>query len=304
MMCRLFGKTGVPEGIRTPDLRFRKPLLYPAELPGRSAGHYSPKAIRRSRAICLAGLGLIASGLAQAQTCPQPAQEVGRVAKIHPRIEIELADGRLLKPLHLAPFEATPRGATQAARARTSVEAWSRAESISLPARLPLADRWGRILTPIFLRSGENLTLHLVSKGLGRVGPSLTDPCLAPLLAAEIQARTAKLGLWADSHYAVLPATSSASLSGHVGEFVIVEGVVLRLGQTAARFYLDLGPARGSNLSVTFTRQNGKSFAGAGVAPDELPGRTIRVRGILEYRAGPQIEIFTPAAIELIGSKS
>ena len=26
---------GVPEGIRTPDLRFRKPLLYPAELPGR-----------------------------------------------------------------------------------------------------------------------------------------------------------------------------------------------------------------------------------------------------------------------------
>ena len=29
----IFG--GVPEGIRTPDLRFRKPLLYPAELPGR-----------------------------------------------------------------------------------------------------------------------------------------------------------------------------------------------------------------------------------------------------------------------------
>lgn len=28
---------GVPEGIRTPDLRFRKPLLYPAELPGLKA---------------------------------------------------------------------------------------------------------------------------------------------------------------------------------------------------------------------------------------------------------------------------
>src|SRR5271155_4898301 len=27
-------RNGVPEGIRTPDLRFRKPLLYPAELPG------------------------------------------------------------------------------------------------------------------------------------------------------------------------------------------------------------------------------------------------------------------------------
>ncbi len=29
---------GVPEGIRTPDLRFRKPLLYPPELPGRDRG--------------------------------------------------------------------------------------------------------------------------------------------------------------------------------------------------------------------------------------------------------------------------
>jgi hypothetical protein len=27
-------KHGVPEGIRTPDPRFRKPVLYPAELPG------------------------------------------------------------------------------------------------------------------------------------------------------------------------------------------------------------------------------------------------------------------------------
>ncbi len=30
------GFIGVPEGTRTPDLRFRKPPLYPAELPGRT----------------------------------------------------------------------------------------------------------------------------------------------------------------------------------------------------------------------------------------------------------------------------
>ena len=28
---------GVPEGNRTPDPRFRKPVLYPAELPGQRA---------------------------------------------------------------------------------------------------------------------------------------------------------------------------------------------------------------------------------------------------------------------------
>ena len=34
--CYPLPENGVPEGIRTPDLRFRKPLLYPAELPGRT----------------------------------------------------------------------------------------------------------------------------------------------------------------------------------------------------------------------------------------------------------------------------
>jgi hypothetical protein len=32
-------KVGVPERIRTSDLRFRKPLLYPAELRGRGSGY-------------------------------------------------------------------------------------------------------------------------------------------------------------------------------------------------------------------------------------------------------------------------
>jgi hypothetical protein len=36
----VFTEDGVPEGIRTPDPRFRKPVLYPAELPG----PYTPRA--------------------------------------------------------------------------------------------------------------------------------------------------------------------------------------------------------------------------------------------------------------------
>jgi hypothetical protein len=36
---------GVPEGIRTPDRRFRKPLLYPAELPGQFANFFRGKYI-------------------------------------------------------------------------------------------------------------------------------------------------------------------------------------------------------------------------------------------------------------------
>jgi hypothetical protein len=34
MGAKSFVEDGVPEGNRTPDPRFRKPVLYPAELPG------------------------------------------------------------------------------------------------------------------------------------------------------------------------------------------------------------------------------------------------------------------------------
>lgn len=303
MMTDRCRQTGVPEGIRTPDLRFRKPLLYPAELPGR-ARHYSPKALLRSRALCFALLAGLWPALSLAQTCPRAEQHVGLIAKVHSRLELELKDGRLIRAPHLAPFEASARGSSRLAQARAALEDWTRGEAIALPQRLPLADRWGRILTPIFLANGEDLGLRLVAQGLARVGPSHTDPCLIALLAAEIQARNAKLGLWADSYYSVFAAHSSAALSAHAGEFVIVEGVVQRIGQTAARIYLDLGPAKDSNLSVTFSRQNAKAFAEGGVIPDALVGKIIRVRGLLETRTRPQIEIYTPAAIEVIGSKA
>ena len=105
---------GDPDRIRTCDLRFRKPLLYPAELPGR-ARHYSPKALIRSRALCFALLALLWPGLGLAQTCPRPEQNAGPAAKVHSRREIELQDGRLIRAPHLAPFEASARGSSRMA---------------------------------------------------------------------------------------------------------------------------------------------------------------------------------------------
>ena len=188
-------------------------------------------------------------------------------------------------------------------KAKAALEEWLQQKPLALPARLPLADRWGRLSIPAFTSEGADIGLKLVSQGLARVAPIHSDGCVGPLLEAEAQARNAKLGLWADSHYAVLAANNPAALSAHTDEFVIAEGKVTRIGQNASRFYLDLGPARGSNLSVTFSRQDAKAFIDAGLAPDRLMGQMIRVRGTLEHRPGPLMEIFTPAAIEVIGLK-
>src|SRR4051794_32502513 len=52
---------GVPEGIRTPDLRFRKPLLYPAELPGPAAARGGPFSMERATAPLAGGAEPVSS---------------------------------------------------------------------------------------------------------------------------------------------------------------------------------------------------------------------------------------------------
>ena len=63
-------------------------------------------------------------------------------------------------------------------------------------------------------------------------------PADSPLKSA---ARAKGLGVWRDPDYAVLAADDLASLARRDGRFVIVEGVVRRVGLGRARLYLDLG---------------------------------------------------------------
>jgi micrococcal nuclease len=307
----MFGENGVPEGIRTPDLRFRKPLLYPAELPGRGAApqsvkasvlrlaHYSRKVMARSRAILFLA-ALVLSGPALAQNCAGPLAPVGKALSVRERLEIELSDGRRFAQAGLAPFSATRDGPARFEAARAALSHSLQDGVMEAPAALPPEDRWGRITTHLYVR-GENLGVWLAGAGRARVAPAGSDPCGRLLLNAEAKARQAKLGLWADPYYFVLAAENSVALSARSGEFVLVEGRILRLGQTSARFYLDFGAARGVDLSVTISKQFAKAFTGAGLRIEALPGQRVRVRGLVENRPGPSIDIVSPLALDVIG---
>jgi hypothetical protein len=52
------------------------------------------------------------------------------------------------------------------------------------------------------------------------------------------------------------------------------------------------------DLSVVILRRNRRSFAAAGIEPQRLQGRRIRVRGFIEERRGPVIEADPPEQIE------
>ncbi len=295
------GETGVPEGIRTPDLRFRKPLLYPAELPGRTRAHYSRKGQRRSSAISLASALLAGLGLSgPALACDGRFARAGEPVTVNARLEIALSDELLLRPEGLAPFPANPQGADRMRTASIELANYLSGKILFVHEGAGAADRWGRITAPLRTGAGQDLANWLVGLGLVRADP-VKMACAPDLYAAEARARQAKLGLWADPVYAILAANDPDALKARAGEFVIVEGRVLRIGQTSTRFYLDFGPAKGMDLSVTFDRRAAKAFSAAGLSPDQLAGRALRVRGHLHMRPGPQIEIGGPAALEATG---
>jgi hypothetical protein len=172
----------------------------------------------------------------------------------------------------------------------------------------PGIDRRGR--TPAFVfaprqetgdgQQGPSLSVGeaLLDAGLARYEPSpAARACKAP---AEAAARAGGLGLWADPYYAVIAATDRPSFAEKVGTAVIVEGRITAIADRRPRIMLYFGPRPGWDFSVTLFQRSGKAFEETYASAAALNGRTVRVRGLLDTRFGPQIEISDPDEVEVI----
>ncbi len=145
-----------------------------------------------------------------------------------------------------------------------------------------------------------------MQSGLARVRPEFeTRGCEAERLAREAEARKASLGLWNEPD-SILDAEDIQDLAKADGRFVLVEGVVRKVGVGRSRVYLDLGRRGGFTVSVG--RKAEPAFDRRGLVLTGLAGQAIRVRGVMEDRFGPRIDLVDPLMIERIegagGSKS
>ena len=165
-------------------------------------------------------------------------------------------------------------------------------------------DRWDRALgdlgAPVSDGAPASAAEALLAAGLARVRPEYeTRGCEAGRLALESAARAKGLGVWRDPDYVVLAAADLAALARRDGRFLIVEGTVRRIGFGRARLYLDLGGR--SALSVVASRKTQAAFQAVGAPLTALAGEKIRVRGVLDSRFGPQLEIVDPLMLERLG---
>ncbi|MGB8276509.1 MAG: thermonuclease family protein [Methylovirgula sp.] len=247
-----------------------------------------------------------AAAPAATSTCPTAGTQSAKVAKVDERLDIILQDGRSLHLAGLDPPQPTPDAPDFPARASDALAAMV-GGGISFLPLAPTPDRWGRIPAFVFLpprtqgAPPEAAADFLLAQGFARFMPTQeAHPCRAAFLAAEEKARRAKLGLWRDPYYAIIEATNRAAFADKAATNVIVQGRLVDVTSTGVRTSLQFAPRRDRGFSVTILQRNVAIFDRSGLDFRALIGRILRVRGLLDLRFGPHIEISSDDDIELI----
>ena len=115
----------------------------------------------------------------------------------------------------------------------------------------------------------------------------------------EAAARASWRGIWRESGHGVKRAGDVEQLNRLADTFQIVEGRVLSVGRAGTRVYLNFGSRWSRDFTLVAASARLARFRAAGVDLETLAGRRVRVRGWLERRGGPMIEIEDPEQIEL-----
>jgi endonuclease YncB( thermonuclease family) len=253
----------------------------------------------RSLMAAWAAIVMAGAGSACASPCAFEAQGEGRVTAIIDGRSFRLEDGR---DVRLAGIETTfpDEPATGQTRALAALVA---GHEVRLSGDDDTPDRYGRQLAFAWLPDGKLVQRELLAQGEAIFSADLGGgDCAVALMAAEQDAREAKRGIWADPT-AIKNTESPGGISTGIGRFMLVEGKVLSVRQAGAATYLNFGRNWTRDFAVTIPRQALASLAVAGLVPKSLESKRIRVRGFVELRTGPRIEVVRAEQIELLGGK-
>jgi endonuclease YncB( thermonuclease family) len=255
-----------------------------------------------------AALGVAAE---QARLCQLSDAERGTVAAIIGGETLQLADGSVVRLIG-AKAPSAPLGFNgdtpwpMVEEAKEALRRLASGAEVELHFGGRREDRHGHLLAQIFVVKGDQrlwLQQELVAQGFARVY-SFPDnrACVAELLAAERSARDEHKGLWAVFAYRIRDANGRdpEDIARLRQSYQLVEGVVAAVGGGAGRLYLNFGRDWHTDFTVEIERKDKDAFVRAGLDPDALAGKRIRVRGWIEWRNGPMIRASHPEQIEIL----
>ena len=247
---------------------------------------------------CIMVFTIAAAEPVRAAGCVFEPQGEGRGAAVIDARSFRLDDGREVGLAGIEPVAGEQTNANRAAALAAIVAG----REVTLSGEDDAPDRYGRQPALVFLApSGDLVQGLLLAQGEALVSATVTDKeCASVLTAAEATGRQAKQGTWADPG-AIKNAESSGDILAGIGRFTVVEGKVLSVRQAGATTYLNFGRNWTRDFAVTISRRMLAAFESAGIVLKSLENRRIRVRGFIEARGGPRIDLLRVGQIELLG---
>jgi len=244
----------------------------------------------------------------------RPLVTTGRVRSVIDGRTLMLEDGREVRlaaievaPLTAATADRQERNAAGRAAQRALAEL-TLGGDITLRQDEASADRYGRTVAFGFVaqqgKTWRSLQQELLARGHARLAARVEPPaCLPGLRARERDARRAALGLWADPDYSAQPADKPADIAARRGRFTVVEGDVVSVRESRGTTYINFGRRWSESFTAVILKRNAGALLAAGIDPKRLRGRRVDVRGFVELRGGPRIEVVRPEQIAVVAGR-
>jgi endonuclease YncB( thermonuclease family) len=253
-----------------------------------------------------------AAALAISDACAQAGPGCGgrnagsaEVARVIDGRSFLLADGRevrlaAIETLLPVPGDQDEARAEAALAAKTALEALVLARKVDLSIADAGSDRYGRMTAYVSAMGSVAVQQALVASGHALVSPAAPAACRTWLQSAERTARANGRGLWGEPYSVLRNAADPADVLADQGRFLLVQGKVASVRESAGIVYINFGQRWFDQFTATLLKRNEGSFTHAGVTLKSLAGRTVEVRGWIEERNGPTIELTRPEQIDII----
>ena len=223
----------------------------------------------------------------------KPGYAYLKVEKVFDGDTVRLEDGRKVRLLGINTPEVRHRNQGDEAGGATA-KRWLSDKLVNQKVRLvgdiEQTDKYHRTLAHLFTESNEHINLQLVEKGLAAV--NIYPPNLLyvdQLVVAGQRAETAKLGIWRQTEYAVIPVQQLEG-NGHSG-WLRLRGKVSAIRSSRKYVYLA--------FSEDFQAKIEKKWLSLFPDINAYRGQTLEVRGWLnKNRDGWAMLIRHPSAIK------
>ncbi len=177
--------------------------------------------------------------------------------------------------------------------------------SVELSGRAKERDRYGRRVAQVHIQSGQGqlwLQDYLIQTGHARVAiRDIHEACQSrALLRGETIARDKRRGLWAGAGYAIRAADKPWELLRYRSTLQIVEGRVKAIARVRSKVFINFGREWKRDFTIGIRWSFAKKLRVAGLKIEQLKGRKVRVRGWIERRGGPYIQLRKREQISLV----